>query len=176
MKSKYRYLLWSLVLLLPSCASSPIVLAPVGPGPAFNGSNTPGKGNLVVYSQTQEYGEDMAVPFYSHTGYWIYKNGKRFKRVWNHQNDEDEDPSIVTLAPGKYVVRAEAELYGPVTVPVVIEADRTTRVVLQPGWKPPEFANRSDLVKFHRGYAVGWKAGQELIPTGNLQSNNTAGK
>lgn len=168
-------LLIILIPLLASCAATPVVLAPVGPGPELNGATTPTQGNLEVYSQTEEYGEDMSVPFYRHTGYWIYKDGKPFKRVWNHKDVEDEDPSIVTLPPGKYVVRAQAERYGLVEVPVVIEADETTRVVLQPGWKPPSFARSSELVRIPGGYPVGWKASVPHAQAFELQSNNGIG-
>ncbi len=175
---KKSHLVLLLAPLLASCASAPLVLSPVGPGPVDDGATTPGKGNLEVYTETEEYGDDMAVPFYRHTGYWIYQDGKRLERVWNHQDVEDEDPSVVSLPPGRYLVRAQAERYGPVEVPVVIEADRTTRVVLQPGWKPPVLAERSELVRIPGGYPVGWKASElpAVTKTSDSQSNKAGGE
>jgi hypothetical protein len=154
--------LFSLTACLPlSCASPPMVLAPVGPGPVINGASVPGKGDLQVYSETEEYGDDMAVPFYPHKDYLIYNaDGKRLKRVWNHRDIEDEQPAIVTLAAGNYLVKAQAEFYGTVTVPVVIKQNQTTRVILQPGWKPAKSLHRSQLVEIPKGYFVGWHADQ----------------
>lgn len=158
-KFKATQLLWLLALLPVSCASPQITLAPVGPGPLRNGATTIAKGDLQVFTETQEYGDDLAVPFFAHTDYWIYSTGgKRLKRVWNHQDPQDEQPATVTLAAGQYLIKAEAELYGLVMVPVTIKPGETTRVILQPGWTPPNSYPSSELVRFPDGYFVGWNA------------------
>jgi len=144
--------------LLASCVSEPIALAPVGPGPVANGAASTWKGDLEVYTETEEFCEDE-MSWFPHTDYQIYTaDGKRLKRVWNHQNHQDESPAVVTLPPGKYVVQAQAQFYGRVIVPVVIKPGETTRVILQPGWKPGKEIARSDLVQIPNGYAVGWRA------------------
>ena len=102
---------------------------------------------------------DEDVPFYPHRDYEIYTaDGKRLKRVWNHQDREDITPALVSLPAGKYLVKGAAEFYGQVTVPVVVRPDQTTRVVLQPGWKPSGEVASSDLVRMPDGYPIGWRA------------------
>lgn len=140
------------------CASQPIVLAPVGPGPFVNGAYADGKGDLEVYTETHEYCEDD-LSYFPHTDYEIYTvDGKHLKHVWNHQNHEDEHPAVVTLSPGEYVVKAWADSCGFVSVPVVIKANETTRVILQPGWNPGGTVAKSALVQTPNGYFVGWRA------------------
>ena len=144
--------------LMISCALQPVVLSPVGPNPHRIGSTSGGKGDLVVYSETEEYYEDQ-MPFFPHSDYMIYaKDGKLLKRVWNHQNHEDEWPAIVTLPPGEYVVKAWAEFHGLTSVPVIIKPNKTTKVILQPGWNPGNTISSSNLVQMPNGYFVGWRA------------------
>ena len=115
-------------------------------------------GDLVVYSESEEYYEDQ-MSYFPHSDYSIYtQTGKLLKRVWNHQSHEDESPAEVSLPPGRYEVRAWADFYGLVSVPVLIEPNRTTRPILQPGWKPAENVARADLVQAPNGYFVGWRA------------------
>lgn len=158
---KATYLSLGLLALLASCASSPITLAPVGPAPTGVVSAVPaaGQGELEVFTETEEYDYSKDVPYFPHRDYQLYApNGKRLKRVWNHQNSQDEIPAVVTLPAGQYVVKADAEFYGPVTVPVVIKPNELTKVILQPGWKPGPTVSTNDLVQFPGGYAVGWRA------------------
>jgi hypothetical protein len=146
-----------LAALLASCASQPLALAPVGPGPLARPASSPPKGDLQVFTETEEYYEDEMC-WFPHTDYQIYtEDGKRLKRVWNHHDNEDEFPATVALPPGKYVVKASAEFYGTVSVPVIIKPNETTTVILQPGWKPGN-VSRSDLVRMPNGYFVGWRA------------------
>ena len=67
-------------------------------------------------------------------------------------------PPLVTLPAGHYLLRADAEFCGRVLVPVVIKPDQTTRVVLEPGWKPNRRVSPADLVQTPNGYFVGWRA------------------
>ena len=161
MRIQVTHLLLSALPLLVSCALQPIALAPVGPHPAAGAQFLPasGEGRLQVFTETDETEVDEDVPFYPHRDYEIYTaDGKRFRRVWNHQNREDGTPALVTLPAGEYLVKGAAELYGQVTVPVVVRPGQTTRVVLQPGWKPSGEVASSDLVRMPDGYPIGWRA------------------
>lgn len=162
MNIKTTFWLAGLIPLLASCASQPIALAPVGPGPFVNGATSNRRGDLQVFTQTEEYYADE-MSYFPHTDYQIYTaDGKHLMRVWNHQNHEDEDPAVVTLPAANYVIKAWADFCGLVTVPVVIKPGETTRVILQPGWKPGNAVAKSDLVRTPNGYFVGWRA--ELPP------------
>jgi hypothetical protein len=153
---------------LTGCASPPIALAPVGPGPFVSGARVASKGDLEVYTETQEYDEDD-LAYFPHTDYEIYtSNGKHLRHVWNHQNHEDESPAIVTLPPGEYEVRAWADSCGLVSVPVVIKPNETTRLILQPGWQPDGAVAKSDLVQMPNGYFVGWRASPDDSSKGRL--------
>ena len=172
MKIKTRYVLLGLIPLLASCASQPITLAPVGPRPVAAVQFVPssGTGQLQVFTETDVYEYERAVPFFPHRDYQIYTtDGSYLRRVWNHQNHEDETPAVITLPAGKYVVKADAEFYGPVSVPVVIRPNETTRVILQPGWKPGNAVARSEVVRMPNGYPIGWRADLPP-PTANTQA------
>src|SRR5690242_14109354 len=117
--------------LLAACSSTPVVLAPIGPG-ATGGTASFGEGTLKVYTATQahEIGEDTY--YYPHTGYFIYsKDGKLLRYVANHVGYMDDAPTTVTLPVGEYTLRAKAEGCGRVTVPVGICASQLTRVDLE---------------------------------------------
>ncbi len=148
---------------LTGCASPPIALAPVGPEPFATAAYANGQGGLKVYTRTHEYYEDDQ-SYFPHTDYEIYTaDGQHLRHVWNHQYYEDERPAVVTLPPGEYVVKAWADFYGLVSVPVVIKPNETTRVILQPGWKPLGTIAQSDLVQIPNGYFVGWRAGPDSL-------------
>lgn len=158
MKINTTFFLLGVIPLLASCASQPIALAPVGPGPFVNRAPSSRNGDLQVFTETEEYYEDD-LSYFPHTDYQIYTlDGKHLKRVWNHENHEDENPAVVSLPPGEYVVKAWAEFCGLVSVPVVIKPDETTRVILQPGWTPGATVAKSALVQTPKGYFVGWRA------------------
>jgi len=146
------------MVLLTSCASQPLALGPVGPGPGGSRASSISKGDLQVFTETEEYYLDQ-MSYFPHTDYQIYSlEGKHLRRVWNHQTHEDERPAIVSLPPGMYLVKAWAEFYGVVTVPVSIKSNQTTTVVLQPGWNPGKPVASADLVQMPDGYFVGWRA------------------
>ncbi len=146
-----------IVTLLVSCTSSPLALAPVGPGPYAHSASVSGMGDLEVYTEHEVFYEDQ-MPYFPHSDYHIYTtDGKHLRRVWNHSTHEDESPATVSLRPGRYIVEAWAEFYGLVTVPVVIRANELTKVVLQPGWNPGAKAVSTDLVQMPQGYFVGYR-------------------
>lgn len=106
------------------------VLEPVRPAPVVQTIHGPGY--LVVYTAIIEPAINPDTMFYPHTGYAIYDNhGAYYQTVRNHVGAWDETPYTVTLPPGRYTVKAEAQYEGDVQVPVVIEGGRTTVVDLQ---------------------------------------------
>jgi hypothetical protein len=147
-----------LIPFFASCASQPVPLATVGPAPSVLPSPQAGAGHLIVFTEPREFIEDD-VQFFPHSGYEIYgADGKLFQFVWNHYTRQDEHPTLVTLPAGQYLVRADAELCGRVSVPVVIKPGKTTRLVLEPGWKPAAPATSTELVSSPSGYFIGWRA------------------
>jgi hypothetical protein len=149
----------AIVPLLVSCAPAPMTLAPVGPGAFAPPAFARGMGALQVYTEPEEYYEDD-MSYFPHTDYQLLTpDGKHLRRVWNHNTHEDETPAVVSLPPGRCVVRARAEFYGLVSVPVVVEPNKLTKVILQPGWSPGPNVSYSDLVQIPEGYFVGWRAG-----------------
>ena len=158
MKHGAIFILFGLIPLVASCASQPVRLTAVGPSPSGGGSTSVGDGRLQAFTETREYADDD-VYYFPHSGYQIFTpDGKRFRYVWNHNTQQDEDPTLVTLPAGHYLLRADAEFCGRVLVPVVIKPDQTTRVVLEPGWKPNRRVSPADLVQTPNGYFVGWRA------------------
>jgi hypothetical protein len=165
MKNKTRYLLLGIVPFLASCASQPLTLAPVGPRPVATERFLPhsGNGQLEVFTETQEWDPSDDVPYFPHSDYQLYSAaGTRLKRVWNAQNHEDQTPAAVTLPAGNYTVRAAAQGYGLVSVPVVIRPGQTTTVILQPGWKPAAAGAGAEIVRMPDGYPIGWRAAPAL--------------
>jgi len=141
--------------LLAGCASAPIVLDPVGPGSA-NSLRTGGQGVLQVFTATDDH-YDGKIRFFPHQSYLIYtEDGQKLKSVSNSNGLTDETPAIVPLAPGNYVIKAPAEAYGRISVPVVIKRGWVTTVHLERGWKP-DTNSEADLVRIPGGYPVGWK-------------------
>ena len=163
MKSVSILLGAGLVSLLAGCASTPIALAPVGPNPVgIEGMASQGElqvfSSLTEQSDNQNQGSDDPV-WYQHTGYGIYSlDGKLVERVDNAKGHYSEAPLRVSLPAGRYLVRAEAEDYVSVEVPVVIERGRTTRVHLDDNWKLAPGTPGRELVSLPNGNPVGWRA------------------
>ncbi len=135
-----RMATWLMVGILPlvaSCAASrnSVVLGPVGPEPSTVDASAP-NGYLKVYSATEDH-NDGHIHYYPHTGYTVYlEDGKTVvKTVTNAIGIHDEEPSLVQLPAGNYVVLAEAEDSSMVRVAVVIKPGRLTKVDLQHDWK-----------------------------------------
>jgi len=142
--------------LLAGCASQPVTLSPVGPGPEHHAFSD-GTGYLRVYSDTETHVIGDGLPYYPHTCYNIYdQNGVRVKFVPNHIGNMDESPTLVSVNAGNYNVVAQSSAYGRVTVPVVIEGGRQTIVHLDRQWQPAKSAASNDLVRFPDGEAIGW--------------------
>jgi hypothetical protein len=100
------------------------------------------------------------VTYHSHTPYLIYTaEGKRVKSVLNRAGSMDQTPMTVPLAPGRYVVYAQADGFGRVAVPVVIVSSRLTLVWLQPPGLPEAKAlPEAEVVRLPNGVAAGRRA------------------
>ena len=167
MKMKTTLLLAGLVPLLASCVSQPITLAPVGPSPFAGLSASAGIGQLQVFSSLAEQTDDQnqgssggEPVWYQHTDYSIYNGrGTRIKHVDNSVGHYATAPRIISLSPGNYTVKAEARDWLTVTVPVVIERDRLTKVHLDGDWNPPPGTPKAEVVTAPNGSPVGWRAG-----------------
>jgi hypothetical protein len=113
----------------PLALNDPIGPAKVRPAVAANA------GRLKVYSMSYVGSVDGDIERYVHTQYTVYANdGKKVRSVPNQTGVYNGDPDIVALPVGTYRVKAEAYGVGWVSVPVVIERDRTTVVDLNGEW------------------------------------------
>ena len=163
MKSAYVFLGTGLVSLLVGCASTPVVLAPVGPNP-FGTQRIASHGELQVFSslagQSDLENPGSKNPFwYEHTDYCIYNlQGKLVKWVANTVEYGEEGPGRVALPAGRYLVKAHAKDYFWVEVPVAIMRGRTTKVHLDDNWKLPASTPKGDVVSMPNGNPVGWRA------------------
>ena len=145
----------AIIPLIVGCASEPVVLSPVGPGPG-NPTAYHSTGHLRVYSDTErcDIGQNN---YYPHSSYSIRdQSGNLVKYVPNHIGDMDESPTLVTISTGNYKVVAESSAYGRVTVPVVVQAGKTTVLHLDRGWRPASNTFSNEVVRFPDGEAVGW--------------------
>jgi hypothetical protein len=158
MKRVYYILGAGLVSLLTGCASTPVALVPVGPNPAGIGSMA-SNGQLQVFSSLAGRSEGDNPTWYQHTDYYIYSmQGKLMEHVDNTTGYYASTPPAIALAAGNYLVKAQAEDYLWVDVPVVIERGRTTRVHMDDNWKPPAATPKRELVSMPNGNPVGWRA------------------
>jgi hypothetical protein len=163
MKSVYAVLGAGLASLLAGCSSTPVALAPVGPNPVRS-ERIASQGQLQVFSRLVEQSDDQNQGsddplWYQHTDYRIYNlHGKLVKRVDNTSGHYDQAPRRVALPAGQYLVKAQAQDYLQVEVPVTIEAGRTTRVHLDNNWKLPASTSKRELVSTPNGIPVGWRA------------------
>lgn len=133
MKNSLRFMMLSCLLLVMGCATNRVytwkdvarVVEPKTP------VSTPG-GYLIVYTETEEVGSFDEDTYYPHTSYMIYTaDGKRLKRVANHLSREDENPELVRLEPGKYVIVPDVLFKKGNVIGAVIENGKTTEVHLE---------------------------------------------
>ena len=149
--------------LAVGCASSGTALhTPVGPSPAVAKTGDE-DGLLKVFSAKEK--EDVVgneFPYSERTAYAIYDSqGNEVKGVQNNNKGEyGAEPKGIRLAPGTYHVKALAAVgMGEwVSVPVVIEAGRTTEVHLNGQWRSPSDTPENELVYSPSGFPMGWKA------------------
>ena len=170
------------VVCLAGCASSaPLTVSgPVGPAPTGS-AKAPGGSSLQVYSARErapldlnkeeflwnnDFGKNEFLYEPAHSGYTLCsRDGKVIEHVCNARNPNDPEPAVVPLAPGNYEVKATARGFGVVTIPVVIEAGKLTRVNLQRGENPVvESVARTNAVLLGGYRIVGWRANSSTWP------------
>jgi hypothetical protein len=144
------------------CASHPPYALNETVGPSHPRASRPGgKGGLIVYSASEVV--DQAESFFpTHSGYTIYlPDGQRLRKVDNRTGSFDQEPVTVTLPAGEYSLRARATNVGWVSVPVVIQAGRTTVVHLDGRRRASQGAASADhWVRLPDGQIVGSRADQ----------------
>ena len=176
MKQTNTIVLAGALLWLVGCASPTkvAVLEPIGPAPPARPQNR-SDGYLQVYSARKkadidanmeewrwdnDFGKNEFQYAPAHTDYTIYGgSGEFLRRVRNAGNPDDPNPTLVSLAPGSYEIRAEAEAPAgmvEVRVPVVIRAGRTTAAHLVGGWIPHFHYTGSEVVRLPGGEIAGW--------------------
>lgn len=153
--------------LLAACGTPQhsLVLTTVGPVSGGRAGVFGGEGFLRVHTATETY-NGGGITFYPHTPYVVYNaEGQRVRGVQNHVGLQDQKPMTVALPQGRYVVYAQAEGYGRVTVPVVIAGSRTTVVFLE-GKGLPEASELPDaeVVRLPDGRPVGRRAAEPAPP------------
>lgn len=147
----------ALTLLLAGC-STPVTLAPVGPNPNYSPGAT-GDGQLQIFSALMAHTEGENPTWYRHANYYLYDDeGNELEYIRNSRGYYSKAPIVLTLAPGKYLVRARAKGIVQADVPVVIKAGQTTEVHLDGNWQPPSGVSETKLVSTPTGYFVGWRA------------------
>ena len=158
------FLVFGGALLVAGCRSPLVIQTPVGPEPSS--SKTIGRnGHLLVFSAKEPRADGDDPIYYQHSDYWIYDSrGKRVKYVGNTTGHFDEAPRMVQLPPGPYTVKARAECYDLVVVPVEIKSGSTTVLHLDKDWNPTSSPQNTPLVKLPGGYAVGWSASLSSPP------------
>jgi hypothetical protein len=158
MKILVTILPMGLALGLAGCTStSPLALDRVGPAPQAILAKAP-QGYLVVSPAllplTTLDDPDMSL----RSNYRILSSdGTLYRNVRIWVPDVLHEPAPLALPPGLYTIEARATGYRRVSVPVVIEADRTTIVRLN-GQARSEDLAASDVVAFPDGSVVGWRA------------------
>lgn len=153
----------SAAILFTSCASaqSTIVSAPVGPRPPglHEGDYV---GFLTVHSATEQHPNGDNSYANVHTDYRISTaDGRLFKQVRNSLSPTDETPERITLPKGSYVVVAQSETMGAVSIPIGIHTGKATDLHLErvKDWKPTAInARESDYVRLPNGQIIGYRA------------------
>ncbi len=128
------------VSLLSGCLSAPtsrLVTAPVGPIGGANRMNiSSGPGELIVFTQTEDI-NDGGISYSRHTPYSIEnETGQTVKEVTNRAGSTDQTPTTVSIASGSYVVRARADGFGLVAVPIQVAPNQLTAVYLDRTTRP----------------------------------------
>jgi hypothetical protein len=145
-------------LLTAGCHSTLVMQTAVGPEP-FGRRTAGANGHLQVFSAKEARADGDDPIYYQHSDYLIYNSeGKRIHHVGNAEGHFDEAPRLVALPPGTYFVKARAECFDWVKLPVVVKSGRTTVVHLDKEWKPTSSPRNADLVNLPGGYVIGWSA------------------
>lgn len=134
----------------------------VGPVPSAARGTDSTNGTLLVYSAYKRNADfnssDPNRP--EHSDYKILtEDGHLLRKVHNITSTAFQDAVAVELTPGKYQVVARANGYGYLTIPVVIEAQRSTVIHLEGGgfWPDESAFNETNAVRLPDGQIIGWK-------------------
>jgi hypothetical protein len=164
MKNSTIYLSLVSVTLLAGCATaapSSVMLDAVGPE-VHSHTRVAAQGTLMVFSGVNVHqNSDPTNDYRQYSDYeiWSQDGGKRIQLVSNHRLPfTDDEPTPVKLLPGRYVIKAMANSYNSVTVPVLIVADRMTTLHLDGGVKVDKTHSSPDNVYLPNGEIVGSRA------------------
>ncbi len=167
MKNRYPAALFLTILsLFASCAltQKPVLLEPIGPGPATPAASAPA-GFLKVDTTVKCYPYDRQF-YYAHTAYGVYDaDGHRVRSVQNEASFHSSEAALVTLPAGSYNIMGWADGYELVKVPVVIKSGLLTEVNLEAHNKLTLLgAKQGDIVRMADGRVVGWSANVTTSP------------
>lgn len=127
-----------------------------GVGPiTSNKTRNAGAGSLQVFTALTER-NDSGIKYLYHQNYFIYQTNNLVTSVVNSAL-MSEQPSVVDLPPGEYVVRAPSDGFGWVQVPVMIKAGALTEVHLDRRWRPKDFRSATNLATMPDGSPIGIK-------------------
>jgi len=148
-----------LLLGLTACVTNKIVPLTETVGPKEAAGGFASKGMLMVYSETEDINSGNVI-YHPHTGYGIFTpEGKRVRSVVNRVGSTDQEPMTVVLPAGKYLVKARAEGYGVVSVPVVILGGKRTMLHLErEGMPDAAELSTNAVVRLPGGPVIGWRA------------------
>ena len=147
-----------MVLILTGCASDPVPLSSVGPGP-YPSATGVSSGQLEVFSALEGHAEGDNPTWFQHSDYYLYTpERKLLKHVWNTVGHYEEAPKRITLPAGTYIVKARAKDYFWVELPVLIRSGQSTVVHLDDRWTPPAGTPKTKVAYAPDGHPVGWSA------------------
>jgi hypothetical protein len=168
MKSSSNILAFLAIAFLYGCATSHgpngLVLDTVGPAmpPTQMTRSVSANGTLAVYSAYRRNADFNARDPYrpEYSDYKIFfPDGRLQQSVHNNSGTILQDVVPVVLPAGKYQVKARANGYGFVIIPVVIKANQTTVLHLEGGgfWPDESGFNQTNAVRLPDGLIIGWK-------------------
>jgi len=118
------------------------------------------RGVLVVWSaRIRVPSATSAMDIEMRSSYKIFSDAGDFlSKIQNTDGYQTLEPQPIWLAPGTYVVLAQAAGYGPVSVPIVIRANEITLVDLEGDapWPDRMALLRSNPVRLPNGEIIGW--------------------
>jgi hypothetical protein len=151
-----------LALPLAACGTAQVthIEEPVGPAP--HSASFFDEGRLVVHTETRTDSRVADEGYATATmtrrePYTIYHLDGRLVRYVSG-DATDVPPQAVNLHAGDYLVRAKGLDGKLVEFQARIVPGRTTEVVLDRSWAPPESYARRELVRAPDGTVVGWRA------------------
>jgi hypothetical protein len=169
MKTFYASILMVAGALLSGCATGKtgMVLDTVGPVPEQPAAISSTNGTLVVYSAFKRNADfNNPDPYrWEHSDFSLFTpDGKLLRRVHNISATGLRDVVPVELPPGKYNVRARANGYGYLTIPVMVVARQSTVLHLEGGhsWPDEWLFNQTNAVRLPDGQIIGWKVASNL--------------